>query len=128
MISARCMQLRAASALARSESASKGEESQKEAMLEALADAQAQLAGFGETLDPTALEQLKETLGAVHVSRASKRSTIRPRDGHMTDVVDEHLSRVKEPSSEDSKKARLLAFENLPCFVVYYSKYRNLDS
>jgi AAA ATPase domain len=117
----------ARTAIADAELANKSEETLREAMIEALADAQKQVNEAGETLDEDVLEQVKETLGAVDVSKPSKRSTIVPRYGQVTDSIDEELDRINEPSSEDAQKARSLVASSLPSFV-YYSNYGNLDS
>lgn len=108
----------------------KTEEDLKERMLNAISEAEA-IAEDKEDKDGNIhvgdLKKIQEVIDAVDLSKATKRSTIAPRYGQVSDSLGEMVVSASKPSATENSEARALAFKNVPPFV-YYSNYGNLDS
>jgi energy-coupling factor transporter ATP-binding protein EcfA2 len=107
--------------------ATKTDEALKSQVLAAIDTASAQLGTTSAQVGKQTLDSIRGTLAAVDTSGSSKRSTIAPRLGQLTDDIDELAATVSRPHPSSVKAARQAVLNNLPSFV-YYSNYGNLDS
>lgn len=106
----------------------KADEPLKESILKALSLSLTKLEVITEpTVDLSIINQIKEFLDEVDLSKAAKRSSISPRFGQLMDEVEELIAAIDIPEPEENEEANKLVLDCLPSFV-YYSNYGNLDS
>lgn len=110
-------------------SATKAEEPLKTAILTTLGGVVQEIgqADDGAQFGADRLDALRARIEGIDTSSSAKRSTIVPRLGQLTDVLEEYVKNARKPAPTSVEAARQLVLDNLLSFV-YYSNYGNLDS
>jgi hypothetical protein len=103
------------------------EDGLKSNMVLAMSKAQGLVSNKLDSVSDSTLQEVVDTLNAVRLNGASKRSTLAPRFGQLIDDTEDLLARATRPSAASNGEARQLVLNSLPSFV-YYSNYGNLDS
>ena len=105
----------------------RAEDGIKEQMLSTITRAIAVVDDLPENIDQVGVQQVQTLINGVEIGDGSKRSTLVPRFGQLSDAVAELLKRISTPHPNSNNEACQLVLENIPSFV-YYSNYGNLDS